>query len=821
MEHKISREKPVPRARGGKRKYNFSRRDFLKVAGVGAATAALTSCVNPEPDLSPEIEQQTESILSPATFLTLTGIALAENTSQNPNARAQSEAQLLKLLKNPEQIDSLLTVKNGNLLSVADFNIVSDMAIAEGRAIDFHLCSDARGLTVAKICPSLVISDDTRWLIDQREAGVQPSKARPGITKSMFYPHEVVCGAGTSCGYLGGVEQAIRLGDEEARIVLANHHVPVETIENIIKWKNTYGSQFNLANLSDEGLAQQWARIGGSINSYINDPLHVPYSPGQGFLTQFGIQGNAEGIMTILGYVDGAGNYYSPEAGAALAPDLAGIPDYLNKPHPIIESYLRQTPHANILSTSQFSPQALFGDGFIFPEKVFVVNSIGGVVTPEILAESLGYSIGALEQKANIIYLVADTPEKMAQSRQALLKSTYIESFLEKEGLIVELLVDEQGIFRDTVVVRNLENPMGLLKYTLTQEEEVLRKNGAPKVFGSLRVIETVKGESILVRIQSKIDGKIYDVNLPKNSAYSSISAELLEQYGLPAVEALWYEKALINSGKFLGRAGIVAGAIWMAYDGINYFTEVMGLGETVPFDWVDGDNADLSQYPDLHKSILELGLENTPANRIYYGNDMSMVDLNFQKRIFNNAVTAQDQEKNSYFIKLDAYMANIPGLLSDTPFDIGSSIKVMPDWEFDTVHLDGDGHPTIFIKSITYTNVTNGESIRIRKADDRVNYLPPEKSTDGINYLPFDPNVKAALAFNSNVVKPGSEEVYSVPLEFSFENGREVIKPKYELKEAAMEGSQGEGFEPLFSSVFTLLGMISRGVLAKARQTS
>ncbi len=96
-------------------KPKFSRRDFLKLATVGSASAAVLAACGPrrrEGQPSPEIINGGPSL---PFFLAMSGMRLPEDPSRN----AEAMAQLQKILSNPEQADNLLAVFIDNQLSVA------------------------------------------------------------------------------------------------------------------------------------------------------------------------------------------------------------------------------------------------------------------------------------------------------------------------------------------------------------------------------------------------------------------------------------------------------------------------------------------------------------------------------------------------------------------------------------------------------------------------------------------------------------------------------------------------------------------------------
>jgi len=721
-------------------------------------------------------------------FLAMSGMRLPDD----PNRNAEAMAQLQKILSNPAQADNLLAAVIDNQLSVAAGNVVSDQAIAEGRAIGASLCSDSRGTIFSKF-PAISFGESTQmWVTEARQAGAQPSLFRPNVTKSLFISHEALPFCEFGCGYLGGVEEILLHGDEGVQ-KLINHGVPQETITHILNWKEKYGSAFRFDKLTPD----EWAEVGGSIQAYMNG-----VGKGENHMVLFGVQSHGTGQFRPLGFVDETGRTISLTDGMQLYPELNGAAEFLNQPHPAIESLVAgQKPNINILSVSKHSPQAMFGDGIIKPGEAFVINHSVETISAESLdamvadlVASQGYSIGALEQRGNMIFLTADNATDMAKLRQALMGSSFADDFLKKGGLIVELIPDEAGLFNRTVSLRNLENPLVFLK--LSPEEEVLIKNGGQKILGAVQVAENFTGETILVRVQSTVDGKIYDVQIPKGSAYSAITAEVLEKAGLPAVEALWYEKALIGTGKFLGKAAIVAGLLWMVYDGVNYLTDIMGQGDTIQFEM--GDYLEI-QDGELLQSLVNMGLEDTLALRVYNGKNIVDVENQLIGRIDvhrKERETGMTPRDDSYFVRLDSRVIGIPFVAPDNDLDVATSIKVTPLWHLGEYAVAEDG-PPIVIDSIIYENVVNGEQMTVVKNPDGTYSLAgPDR-----------------LKFNTVIEQPGTDQFLSIPLEFKFnQQGQEFVQPDYSpTTTSKLENNSGTAMEDALVSIYQLFATLSR----------
>jgi hypothetical protein len=723
---------------------------FGKGAGWGSIAGILAACAPPsESSRQPEFNSIT---LSPrlAFYITVSGIKLPDE----PNARQNLLAELDALLSKPEQADEILGTLVSNQISIDMGNIATEQAYAEGRVIEINLCSDARGWTKSKVrIPSLSFGEPNAerdiFLVENRQAGTQPVKVRNEIKKSAFITHEVIpsCEVGTTCGYLGGIEQALLKGDDEARIILAQHKVPSETIDGIIAWKNKYAGEFdlqgNFGGKTGRSLAEEWAKVGGRIQAFIN---------GEGHLVAIGLQTNAEGKVEILGYVNGKGQMFLPDQRPVGADDLAGAIEFLNQPHPRLDSFLKQIPNTNIVSVSQFSPQAMFGDGVIFPENAFVVNQLGGkTVTSasieEELIKSLGYSLGALEQKGTkIVYLVADTPVKMAKVRQAFLGSSFSQKFLE-DGMLVELIPQANGLFERQVVVRSSKGP-GILNYT--ENEGILSAFGVKKIMlsGATKIVEEA-GDMMHVMIETMVDGKpkTMEIYLPKGTKYGDITADLLVKYGMPGPAALWYERALIG----LGGAVLVAGAILMAYDGAKFLHKAFGYGDYIQ---MVGDVL-LDMPRELRESIVLSRLENTIVGRGKRGDSL------FQARM---ALTARgdksdyDPVKTSYLKSLDDRIVGLPfQLLNDQDVTLPIRVDVLergPTIEF------GDDPGKFVVTKYQYVDTRTGEKMIITYDPETGQY-----SKEGPDWFLFD---VPAVAYDNLT---GDPTVYIVPAKFGILN--------------------------------------------------
>lgn len=759
----------------------LSRRDFMKAVTYGSAAALLTACApqaaeqtnSPfsgiENNTNHEIWSSVEGGPSLPFLWAMTGVYLASTPGAEP------------FIKDPAQRDVLFGAYVGNQLSVADGNIVTEQALNEGRAIAGSFCSDSRLLIArAKKFRAMSMSQTTEeiFMVESRLAGAQPSLFDSRINKSLFVSHEATLNCGTGCGFLGGAEELFNNGAEGLSKLKA-HGVPDETLYYIDMWNQAYGEKvfkaFKDSNKTPS--AKEWAEIGAHMQAYMNSNYNT-----KRHYVLYGVQQHGEGSFIPDGVIDDLGVKYTLREALDFAPELVGAAEYLNQPHSAIESLVKgQKPNANVISVSKHSPQALFGDEFIQPGETFVINQTSfpnGSVTPESLdgiLASKGYSLGALEQRAKTIFLVADTTEEMAIVRRSLLGSAQLDKFLKEGGLIVELITDENGLFNKTAVLRSLENPLAYLTISgdekIRSGEAVITKNGASKIFGAIRIADTVQGETVSVIVESARDRSLYELQVPKGSAYSAITLEALEKAGLPAFEALWYEKAFLTGGKLLGTLGMAAGLVWMAYDGVNYAADVMGLGDTMEFSRYDYANI---QDGELRQAVNDLGLELTPAGSEFKGNNLRELDFLLSRRVQNHIIEAGQgitPKSDSVRIKLDSNVANIPFVLSDGAYDVGTSIEVIPISHKNYDFPIGD-EKHVVVDSIIYKNSANGETLTVT-----VNNTP-----DGNKSYSIPDGTPKSLFFETIIANPKrKEELLSIPLEFTIgTDGVELIRPHY-----------------------------------------
>jgi len=759
-------------------------RAFFGGLAFGGMTKASTSCgTAPESRRSPDTGPQTSPSL--AFYSAITGIS----------ATTEHGVGLETIIGNSEQMDWFLSSLASNWRRTSQIEQVQ-AAINQGNAFGWSDCPDSR-ITIPDIVPGtnlpdfspnfiagngtagygvtvdgagrlinyqVVVEGGTSGLPDwvtrsyppqavyeARQIGAQPSLFPAGVNQSVFLTHEALPSCGTGCGFLGGVDELIK-NPQLGIGVLRNHGVPEETIGFIESWITSNSYRFpDLDNITPE----TWSRIGAEMQSYIN---YQKYQKGHFVL--YGVRAHGTESARVLGVVgyDDLGRLV--ELDPSEVPVLQGAIDFINQPHPAIEALVKgQQPGINVISTSRRTPSQLFGE--FNQGEAFVVSHDASSLTTgslEDLMTGAGYSAGALTQRGKIIELVADSEIEMAKLRQAFLGTTYADDWFREGGLLVELIPDETtGLFRRTIVLRNAENPSGAL-LTLSADEQVLVENGVTKlVAGTIRTIEVAGGETILVRVQSAADGKIYELSIPKSSAYSAITAETLEKAGLPAIEALWWEKSLAKLTKVLGPVAIVAGLAWMAYDGINWAIDTMDLDRSVQL----LNKGTLPKIPnqELLQVIANKGMDHTVANTVFEGGSIGQTQNELIRRITASQLAGNvgiDMEI-PFSIRLDDdTQVGIPALVTDedTPTPIRVSCK------YQTYETEP------YIYEITYSNKDTGEAMVFQKQPDASFAL-----VSGPELFEF-----------SAIVTPPSYpgEHYAIPLKFSFANGVETVEPNY-----------------------------------------
>lgn len=624
-----------------------------------------------------------------------------------------------------------------------------------------------------------------------RQVGTQPSLFPAGVNESVFITHEAIELCGTGCGYLGGVDAMIKdptLGIE----ALKAHGVPDETIGYIQNWLANNRHRF-----ADPSIIKpdEWAQIGAEIQASINYQKY-----GQSHKVLFAVRADGSESVRKLGWVDHLGNVVYDNFDEV--PILSGAIDYVNRPHPLIESVVKgQQPGMNIVSASKrITPAQAFGE--YNQNEAFIVNLDNRPPTKEALDELIAgfdYSPGALKQRGNIIHLMADTPEEMTMLRQAFMQTSIADDFFKNGGKITELLINENGLINRNVVVRSLENPLAIV--TLTENEAKLMKYGVKKPFASIRIPKTINGASKTVIIET-IDKKVYQIEVPAGA--TKITAEMLEDALIPTAKAVILEKSLL---KIFGGIGLVAGIAWTISDLSKYYTDINGLGETLQLKATD-DFDPRNFGGELLQALINMGLELTPAVKSFKA-DYSADDLAdlMVTRIQDNFIRLQSGEDptlvdDGFFLKLDSPIADLAPLgFSDRYFDFGTSIRVSHNgWEWDSNSPpDEFGRLRPLIPQIIISDTVTGASMVFDRLPDGT-YRKNDDSPDAIEFSQIlqVPDIPQ----NKDVSIP----LISVPLRFNFDpHGKITISPNY----IPNQNAHNNKFDKSMSHAIGLIGSI------------
>lgn len=809
------------------------RRDFLKLASIITAGLLVSRCAPFLENNQSQLEA-TPGIGGPSLpfFLAVTGI---NYLGYPENRKVEAMEELSKALNNPEQADWLLSTLSRNWRRAPRMEQIRG-ALARGDALGWSDCPDSRltvpdaipRLNLNNISPSIVAGNGTNnvnmnidnagnlidypnWdasipidaVVEVRQIGAQPSLFPAGINKSVFLTHESIEGCGTGCGFLGGVDQLIKYPETGTQILI-DHGVPKETIGFIENWIAQNKSRFtDPMKIGPE----EWAKIGAELQASIN---YQKYGGGD-HLVLWGVRQHGTETAIPMGVVDQFGNKHEFSEVQVLKDAI----DYINRPHPVFEPMVKgQQPGINIISTAAKGSSYYFGE---FKQgEAFVVNNESSTITKESLETLMGgagYSPGALKQEGNIIELVADTDVEMTRLRQTFLQTSYADDFLKSGGLIVELIPEETGLFKKTVVLRNYENPLMLL--ALTPEEEILAKNGVQKISGAVRVIENADDASVMtVIVRSAKDNKDYSLQIPKANGYSGITAEILESAGLPIAEASKFEQFFIKCGGIFGKTAMVAGLIWMAVDGLKYINDdLMDLGDYVQLG-ITSQLADIKNDNDLLSSIAKLGLEQTPAYFVYKGGTRKdiggLLNSRVQKSI--DLATLGTIKDPSFLFKLDSRQIGIPLVVPDNDTDFLTPIKISPtSWVSVENKFSEDGSPIFEVSSFNCENTSTGEKMIFEKQinGDFIKITGPD-------FFSFQTLVKSEV----------NGEIFSIPLKFHFgdENQEVIVEPDYSSTTISMTPppkysvpdisnyieEYGRGFASVFRAMDVILNALS-----------
>lgn len=444
-------------------KEKFSRRDFLKLSAVGAASlaggsllASILACGGSAPDVMPTATQ------TPRVFELNNYDSFEIGSDVPPEIAFLSMAtryrpEQFNLITNPLHRDILARIylENAKVARSGFANMV-DEAILDGNACGLVGCGDSR-VNYPKIFPNIPTAvgelDASGNIvgIPTYRVGSQPAIFPKGTNISVFAPHQIGECLPGGCGALGGIETLINSPDGVSQLM--KHGVSQITIDELNR----------LIKLGAGTNAEDWARIGAQIQAEINT-----FASGNPHYAAYGIYGHADDSFKVLGVVDNLGYTHPIDD----FPKLKAVTSYMNQPHPIIEELAKgQEPMIiGINGSRNHTIPGLFGDltdesGLLFKSDVDKIPGlpVSAADARQVIAGA-DYGINVLKNK-NFIVLVADNADDMAILRTTLLNEGVeqgsIKAFFDRGGIIVEVMPDKTGKFANIANVRTVDDLLG------------------------------------------------------------------------------------------------------------------------------------------------------------------------------------------------------------------------------------------------------------------------------------------------------------------------------------------------------------------------
>lgn len=282
--------------------------------------------------------------------------------------------------------------------------------------------------------------------------GAQPSLFPVDVTESVFIPHCSGLGIPGGCGALGGVE--VLVNSEEGVAKLIHHGVSQMTIDEI---RNLISMGAGATPDEIATIEQAWAKTGARMQAEINHAQYLRLNPGAADRTYYAgytVYGHTDSTVTeVMKVIDNNGVIYSVDD----FPRLKAYADYINVPHPVIESLMTQAPDIIAINGSRLhDTNKLFGElaqkpGVLFKSSVNMTPGVPiSVEEARQVVAGADYSVGALKN-SKFMVLVADNAADMAVLRTTLmtegLENGSMRAFLEQGGIIVEMYPDEAGRF--------------------------------------------------------------------------------------------------------------------------------------------------------------------------------------------------------------------------------------------------------------------------------------------------------------------------------------------------------------------------------------
>lgn len=473
-----------PRKPGG-------RRNLLGILLV--LSLVLSSCTSqPDTGLS-KPDNSTSTPVSP--LMTNTNIApevaLLSSLAGRPDLQVLGSLDMLTF----EQKDIAYQMLSSNTESVLKgLPLAQQEAIKQGLAIGFSRCSDCRPVEQS-FAPLLVdgevLPPPQGVLLDSAAIGTQPTIYK-GVNQSFFLPHTTCANVPDGCGALGGIKTI--LSSENGEAYLRAKGISQMTIDELK----------SLISLGATDDPVQWALRGAQVQAELNLAEN-----GTNHFVAFGTYGHADGTLQILGVIDSYGQVYSIDD----FPLLKGYAEVLNAPHPIDTALAAgQAPKMNALNGSKtFSNQALLSRMSGEPGVVFRVGTDftpGTPLTPleaRNMIASGDFSLAHLQQRGNVITLIADNVEDMNVLRSTLLtdglESATLGKFLEEGGAIFEVIPDPSGKFAQLTINKAADVTLEIRKLNLLKTGLITKTVSADEF---LAIMRAQRDEGLLTANQLK-----------------------------------------------------------------------------------------------------------------------------------------------------------------------------------------------------------------------------------------------------------------------------------------------------------------------------
>lgn len=433
------------------------RRNLLLLLGAGALVLSACGAA----DASKNISHPVAATIGPSFVPTPDGSGSPVYLNQLPPqtaflsiaARYNTElAPGLTAISDPVQRDIIAAVLRSNdIASSAGYSFLQEEALKNGYAIGVAGCADSRSC-FPNVFPAVVEGESfvkEGAALEVSRVGAQPALFPNGVNYSVFGPHQTCLGVDTGCGALSGVKTILESPHGEAELL--HHGITQNTINELNR----------LIGMGTTADPVEWAKVGARIQAEMNMAAH-----GVNHYVVYGSLGVADGTFQVEGVVDAFGKVYSLDE----IPLLSAYIEFIRQPHPIIEAIARgQSPQVNVLNASRtFSTRAVVGDlageqGTVFKSSVDLTpgRPLSFLEARQIIGGG-DYSLAHLEQRGNVLFLIADNEADMIMLRTTLLTegktNGAIAQFLKKGGIIVETMPDKFGKFSGIMTLRTADD---------------------------------------------------------------------------------------------------------------------------------------------------------------------------------------------------------------------------------------------------------------------------------------------------------------------------------------------------------------------------